>query len=267
LTWLADRAIFQDDMLILALTSALALVAGDSIPLGAPLVSRRSAIFATGAGGIDTVRTSATAERDSLAIRVRLQELALERSDSSLRALRDSVKVLRLDSLRQDSLARRGAARQAVLGDSLARFRAYDSLVVQIDTLQIADTALRADRIRLRSLLAEAALRSGRSVLVHPPLSGFQSGRLLTGSLRRSRDSLWIHLELRGGRSDSVVLDRKGRVSDSADVAAAQRQAARDLFGLRDEPVVVPGEVPVGIRAAILASVALVALIVSVSLW
>lgn len=254
-------------MLILALTSVLALVAGDSIPLGAPLVSRRSAIFATGPSSAETERASATAERDSLAFRLRLQEIALERSDSSVRALRDSVKTLRADSLRQDSLARRAGARQSALADSLARFRAYDSLVIQLDSLQIPDTSLRADGIRLRSLLADAALRSGHSVLLAPPVSGFRYGKLLSGSLRRSRDSVWIHLELRGGRSDSVVLDRKGRVSDSSDVVAMQLRTARDLFGLRDQPLRAPGEVPVGIRAGILACVAVVALIVSVSLW
>lgn len=247
-------------MITLAIAAVLSMLASQTSPSGPGLASRRSAIFAP----LDSVAPRITAERDSLHLQLRLVAAQAARAESLVASQARELVRMRSDSLRQDTLAREAAARQAVLSDSLQRFRLHDSAVVELDTLTFSDSSLRAPRDAWRARLAQTAQRRGYSVLLRPAVSGHRTGRFLQGSLVRTRDSVQVRLVLHR-QGDSVVSVHQGPVRKTQSM---QDAALEELFG--KDPVSAEPRANVahaGLRAGMLAAVTAVALIVSVSLW
>lgn len=253
---------------VLAALSQVAALPSDSLrPRNVrPVAAPDAAIFARDPAPPSTLPAPASAALDSLARQLASCRIRLDSSDTTVARLRDSLASSRGARSRTDSLRRSDSLLASRRGDTLALVRRFDSLTVQLEELTVSDTSLSANADRFSEALLAAALRSGFSVRRAPLLPGVRNCVGLKAALYRSGDTTWLRL-VRLGRTDSVVVLGHAASSGDSGVERMERRALRDLYGPGATPPEPRAPWHWGVRVGILATSALVSLLVMASLW
>lgn len=257
--------------MIFALLAATTLAAAspESMHFGRIAAIRRPRPLPCAEPVVDTLWRADTVAIDSLRSALRAKD-SLQRLDSiHLAGARDSLLRLRtaLDLGRASHLADSATLRR--LSDSILLFHRVDTLALHIDSVAISDSDLASDVQRLVDLVNEAALSQGYSISRRPLVAGIRNSTPLRIALGRTKDSVWVRLEL-GGRIAQegihlALADRAG-FRNADEIARMNSRAVRTLFGATSLPPEPKGPWPTGVRAGIVVSAMLVSLLVVIGL-
>lgn len=206
---------------------------------------------------------TAPAIPDSVSQRLAALDSLLLVRDTALAQAESLVVRLREDSALAATAMAADSTRIAILNDSLARFMAFDSLAIRIDTITTSDSLLSSRILPLRSLLALAAWNSGLTVHQREEIPGFRRCAPVRAHIEQRGDTTWVRID----RDGKVFQDSVNSTKDSR-IAQLERSVVRQAFG---EASIPPEEVRTGwpwpVRAGVLAGTTLVAILTVVSLW
>lgn len=257
--------------MIFALLAATTLAAAspESMRFGRIAAVRRPRSLPCAEPVVDTLWRADTVAIDSLRGALLAKDSVLRLDAARLVVARDSLLQMRsiLDLSHKSRLA--DSATIDRLSDSILLFHRVDSLALHIDSLSISDSDLASDAQRLVDLVNQAALGQGYSISRRPLVAGIRNSTPLRITLGRSKDSVWVRLEL-GGRIAQegirlALADRAG-FRDADEILRMNSRAVRTLFGATSLPPEPKGPWPSGVRAGIVVSAVIVSLLVVIGL-
>lgn len=199
---------------------------------------------------------------DSLSQRLKaLDTLVFQLESAKAGSAREAMQ-LRDDSARLAAVLTHNSAMIAMLKDSLARYMAYDSGVVLLDSVLVSDTLLNRWIAPMTRLASTGILHSGKGVRLTPRIAGHKDCPAVRVRLSQRNDSTWFSID-RAGQvfTDSIASTNSGGIE------RLQLDVARKAFGREAYPTEAKTGAPLPVRLAVLGGATLLAVITMVALW